>query len=75
MRWEPLSPFDALVSTDNLEHFRESDRAFERMVAMLAPGGKLRSLQRSLPKAHEPTKKAIPTMASATRLVVRPGRF
>jgi len=37
----PLSPFDALVSTHNLEHFHEADRAFERMVSMLAPGGKL----------------------------------
>lgn len=35
------SPFDALASTHNLEHFREADRAFERMVSMLAPGGKL----------------------------------
>ena len=41
MRWEPAATVDAIVSTHKLEHFREADRAFERMVSMLAPGGKL----------------------------------
>jgi SAM-dependent methyltransferase len=33
--------YDAIVSTHTLEHFQESDRAFEKMVSLLNPGGKL----------------------------------
>ena len=39
--WEPPYPYDAITGNHVLEHFVDAPAALEKMVASLAPGGKL----------------------------------
>jgi SAM-dependent methyltransferase len=39
--WEPPYPYDAITGNHVLEHFLDAPAALEKMVASLAPGGKL----------------------------------